>query len=166
MAASTGGTGTTFDVTAGTLDITVPPPVTIGGTGGAPGTTISGSLGPVIVADTRATSPAGWTTTVTSEDFTNTTNAICTVTKPPAQCVIAASGNVTYNSGSISPTTGTGTFVGSAGAVTIAGSTAATHTGGTGNNSAQWNPTIAVSVPLANVSGTYSGTVTHSVAGS
>ncbi|WJK42161.1 hypothetical protein O7608_07170 [Solwaraspora sp. WMMA2056] len=42
--------------------------------------------------------------------------------------------------------------------------TAFSHDGGTGNNSATWNPTLDVNVPLANIAGTYTGTVTHSVA--
>ena len=38
------------------------------------------------------------------------------------------------------------------------------HTGGTGGNSATWDPTLEVRVPLTAIAGTYSGTVTHSVA--
>lgn len=39
-----------------------------------------------------------------------------------------------------------------------------TYTGGTGNSQATWNPTISVNIPLSVGLGTYSGTVTHSVA--
>ena len=42
--------------------------------------------------------------------------------------------------------------------------TAMSLTGGAGSNSASWNPTLVVNVPAAAVAGTYSGTVTHSVA--
>jgi hypothetical protein len=39
-------------------------------------------------------------------------------------------------------------------------------TGGSlvGNNSASWNPTLIVTIPAAAVVGTYTGTVTHTVA--
>lgn len=37
------------------------------------------------------------------------------------------------------------------------------HTGGTGNNFATWNPTLVVNVPVGTVQGVYTGTVTHSV---
>jgi hypothetical protein len=33
-----------------------------------------------------------------------------------------------------------------------------------GNNSVSWNPTVTINIPSAAVAGTYSGTVTHSVA--
>ncbi|MFI9644053.1 hypothetical protein ACIG87_29055 [Micromonospora sp. NPDC051925] len=42
--------------------------------------------------------------------------------------------------------------------------TAFTHVGGTGNNTATWNPTLVVNVPLDSQAGISPGTVTHSVA--
>jgi hypothetical protein len=75
--------------------------------------------------------------------------------------------NVTYASGSATTTTGNGTFTPSGPAAALNNTTplvAFTHTGGTGNNSAAWNPTLNIHVPLASVAGTYTGTVTHSVA--
>ncbi|HEY2671728.1 MAG TPA: hypothetical protein VGJ07_15330 [Rugosimonospora sp.] len=156
-AANTGDTTTTFDVNAGTLDITVPAAATIGA-GGAPGTTITGQLGAVTVADTRAADPADWVASVVATDFT-------TGTATPAETVPAT--DVNYSSGAATATTGNGTFTPSGAAVPLNNTTpltAFTHVGGTGNNSATWNPTLAVNVPLANVAGTYTGTVTHSVA--
>jgi hypothetical protein len=41
---------------------------------------------------------------------------------------------------------------------------AMTYTGGTGNSQASWHPVLSVTVPLSADLGTYSGTVTHSVA--
>ena len=35
---------------------------------------------------------------------------------------------------------------------------------GSGNNSASWNPTLIANVPAGAVAGTYTGTITHSVA--
>jgi hypothetical protein len=42
--------------------------------------------------------------------------------------------------------------------------TAFTLASGVGDNSLSWNPTLIVAVPAAAVAGTYTGTVTHSVA--
>jgi opacity protein-like surface antigen len=177
MAAPSGDTSLTFDVNAGTLDITVPTgPVSLGS--GAPGATISGQFPAtplVTVTDDRATSPAAWTVTVTSTPFTNSTGPICTVTAPtpePAECVITvAAGNLTYNSGTVTKVSGNGTVNGSGGTnpgstVPVGtGVTGASYAGGTGTDSANWRPTVALTIPLVNVSGTYNGTLTHSVAG-
>ncbi|WP_431905190.1 hypothetical protein [Micromonospora carbonacea] len=161
LAAPTDTTTVTFDVLAGTLDIDAPATANLGS--GAPGTTITGQLGTVTVSDTRATgADASWTASVTSTDFT-------TGTATATETVAATA--VDYWSGPATATTGTGTFtpgqVNSAAAVPLDNTTPATaftHTGGTGINSASWNPTLEVNVPSANQSGTYTGTVTHSVA--
>ncbi|GAA4568837.1 hypothetical protein [Planotetraspora kaengkrachanensis] len=42
--------------------------------------------------------------------------------------------------------------------------TAYSHTGGTGNNSATWDPLITAAIALSNVAGTYTGTISHTVA--
>ncbi|MDQ7909234.1 hypothetical protein RB614_32405 [Phytohabitans sp. ZYX-F-186] len=154
-AAPTGDTTASFTVAAGTLDVVVPATATIG-SGGAPGTSISGSLGSVSVDDTRAAADASWTVTVTTTAFTTGGGT--------ASETVAAT-DVDYASGPATATTGTGTFTPTGAAAPIGtGITAFSHTGGTGNNSAAWNPTLNVNVPLANVAGTYTGTVTHSVA--
>ncbi|TDC60768.1 hypothetical protein E1258_13785 [Micromonospora sp. KC207] len=161
LAAPTDDTTATFDVLAGTLDIDAPATADLGS--GAPGTTITGQLGVVTVSDTRATGDdASWTASVTSTDFTTGT-ATATETVPATA--------VDYWSGPATATSGTGTFtpgqINSAAAVpldNVTPVTAFTHTGGTGLNSASWNPTLEVSVPSVNQSGTYTGTVTHSVA--
>jgi len=161
MAAPTADTDVTFTVTAGTLDITAQATADLGS--GAPGTTITGQLGTVTVSDTRAAADASWTASVTSTDFT-------TGATPTASETVLAS-DVDYWSGPATATTGNGTFT--PGQATQGAEqpldnttplTAFTHTGGTGNNSASWNPTLDVNVPLANEAGIYSGTVTHSVA--
>lgn len=159
-AATSGGTSTTFTVAAsGTgLAITVPASAALG-TGG-PGATITSLLGAVQVTDSRAVDPAAWTASVTSTDFTipSTTDTV------PA-------GDVAYWSGPTTATTGSGTFT--PGQPTAANRTALSNatpltamslSGGSGSNSATWDPTLVVSVPTAAVAGTYSGTVTHSVA--
>ncbi|MFB9833026.1 hypothetical protein [Actinoallomurus acaciae] len=138
-------------MTAGALTVTVPATADLGS--GTPSTTISGSLGNVTVSDLRGANPAPWTASVTSTDFTATG-----VTAIPASAVTYTPGTAT--------TVGDGTFTaGTAGALGTTPLTAYTHTGGTGSNSATWDPTLAVAVPATATATTYSGTVTHSVTG-
>ena len=160
FAAQTGNTTVTFAITAGSLNITVPATANIGS--GAPGATFSGQLGAVQVTDQRGLLVATWATTVTSTAFT--TGAASAAETIPVSAV-------KYWSGAATATTGIGVFTPgqatSAAAVTLtttAGPTAFTLTAGVGNNSATWNPTLVVTAPAAAVAGTYTGTVTHSVA--
>ncbi|WP_247662962.1 hypothetical protein [Micromonospora sp. U21] len=147
------------------MDIDAPTAATIGGAGGAPGTTITGQLGDVAVSDTRATgADASWTASVISTDFT-------TGTATATETVLATQIDYWSGTATVGPA-GTGTFTpgqANAGAAAALDNTTAltvfTHTGGTGVNSVSWNPTLDVNVPAANQSGTYAGTVTHSVAG-
>lgn len=160
-AQDTGDTTTTFDVDAGTLDITVPATADLGN--GDAGTTITGQLGVVTVDDTRGAADASWEAEVEATEFTTGAGT------DPSEIVAAA--DIDYWSGPATATTGNGTFTPaqptSGDAEPLSDTTpitAFTHTGGTGNNSASWNPTLDVNVPLANIAGTYTGTVTHSVA--
>src|ERR1700722_426732 len=61
-------TTVTFTVTSGGLALTAPASDNLGS--GAPGTTISGSLGAVTVTDNRALLSASWTTTASSTAWT------------------------------------------------------------------------------------------------
>lgn len=158
-AATTGNTTTTFSVAGGALAITVPPSTVSLGSG-PPGTQITAQLGAVQVTDARALLVAAWTSSVTATSFTTGGG-----TGPET----IANSAVSYWSGPATATTGLGTFTpgqaNAAAAVTLATSrTAFTLTLGVGDNSATWNPTLIVSVPAAAVAGTYTGTVTHSVA--
>jgi hypothetical protein len=157
-AAGSGNTTVTFTITVGALSITVPG--SAGLPAGTPGGSISGQLGAVTVTDERALLSAAWTTTVTSTDYT-TGAGTGPETIPKA--------DVSYWSGPATATTGTGTFTpGQATAAQAqslsAARTAFSLTGGVGNNSASWNPTLVVAVPTSAVGGLYTGTVTHSVA--
>lgn len=144
-------------VAAGGLDLTAP--VTAGLGSGTPSTGPSGQLGPVTVTDQRATLDASWTSTVVSTDFT-------TGGATPPETV--GSVNVTYWSGPATSTVGTGTFTpgqataGDAQIVNVP-QTAFNHTGGAGEGSATWNPTVTVAMPAGVVVGVYTGTVTSSV---
>jgi hypothetical protein len=157
-AAPTGDTTVTFGITSGSLDITVPTTADLGA--GAPGTSVTGQLGPVTVVDGRALLTAGWTGSVTTSAFT-------TGGASPAETVPA--GAVSYWSGQATATTGNGTFT-PAQATEADADVIATEadamvlSDGVGDNSATWNPTLIVAVPAAGVAGAYTGTVTHSVA--
>jgi len=159
-AAPTDDTAATFAVLAGTLDIVAPETAALGS--GAPGTDINGALGVVAVTDGRASAAASWGATVTATVFQ-------TGGGTPPETVLAS--EMAYWSGPATATTGDGTFTpaqATAGAAqpmdNVVPLPAFTHVGGTGNNSASWNPGIVVHVPLDSQGGTYTGTVTHSVA--
>ncbi|MFY1697490.1 hypothetical protein [Solwaraspora sp. WMMA2101] len=154
-------TTTTFDVDAGTLDLSVPATADLGSGDG--GTTITAQLGAITVDDTRAAADASWDATVEATDFETDDGG------DPSEIIDVTS--IDYWSGTATATTGNGTFnpgqEASGDAVALSDVTPVTafsHDGGTGNNSATWNPTLDVNVPLANIAGTYTGTVTHSVA--
>ncbi|MEU4570247.1 hypothetical protein [Micromonospora sp. NPDC023956] len=142
---------------AGGLSITVPARANLGH--GVEGSTVSGQLGPVTVLDQRGSLTPNWTATVVSTDFT-TGGGSSGETIPNI--------NVRYWSGPATATAGGGVFT--PGQPTAAEQvvinvprTAFSHTGGSGNNFATWNPTLLVNIPDGTVEGVYTGTVTHSV---
>jgi hypothetical protein len=157
-AAPTGDTTVTFGITAGALDITVPASKALGNV--APGNAASAQLGAVTVTDLRAQANAAWTASVISTDFAGSGTA--------AGETIPATA-VSYWSGPATSTTGTGTrtpgqaAVGNAVAIDTS-ETAFALTAGTGNSITEWNPTLIVQTPTDALAGTYTGTVTHSVA--
>ncbi|MDG4800037.1 hypothetical protein [Micromonospora sp. WMMD980] len=142
---------------SGGLTITAPASANLGQ--GTEGATVSGQLGPVTVLDQRGSLTPNWTATVISTDF-KTGGGTSAETIPNI--------NVEYWSGGATSTAGSGTFT--PGQLTAADRviinvprTAFTHTGGSGNNFATWNPSLLVNIPDGTVQGTYTGTVTHSV---
>ena len=156
---ATTGTAPSAPVTVepiGALSISVPASATLPPT--APGSTSTAQLGTVTVTDSRALTSASWTATVTATAFASGTGG-----------TPIAVANVSYWSGPATSTSGSGTFtpgqVDAAHAQVLTSPvTAFSLTGGGGVNSASWNPTLVVSVPLATVSGSYTATITHSVA--
>jgi hypothetical protein len=159
-AATTGTTTATFTLTGGAMSITVPgTTVNLGSVSVAAGT-LSGQLGSITVNDLRGLLSGGWTSSVTSSKFT-------TGGGTAAETVAAT--DVDYWSGAATATSGIGTLLGSqlTSVLAVVVNTAQTaFTGGSllGNNSASWNPTLVVTIPAAAVVGTYTGTVTHTVA--
>lgn len=112
------------------------------------------------VTDDRGMANASWTATVTATTFT-TGGQTAAETIPLAQ--------ITYWSGPATASAGSGTFTPGQSNATVAVNltsprTAFSLAGGSTINSSSWNPTLAVSVPAAAVQGTYTATVTHSVA--
>jgi hypothetical protein len=157
---ATSGTAPSAPVTvepAGFLSISAPSSAAL--PAAAPGATASAALGTVTVTDNRALGSASWTATVTGTAFT-------TGTGTPQQTIPLA--QVTYWSGPATATSGSGTFTpgepAAANAVNLAVPRVAfSLAGGSGVNSASWNPTLSVQVPAAAVAGTYTATITESV---
>jgi hypothetical protein len=152
-AATTGVTSANVTIIGGALAISVP--AAAGSLGSATnevgGTTISGSLGEVIVSDARgAAAGSGWVASAISTAFT-----------PTSGPTIAAA-NVGYSAGTIAKV-GTATYTANDPANLTGVAPVVTATGITGDNSATWNPTIIVAVPGGTAAGTYSATITHSL---
>jgi hypothetical protein len=145
-------TTVTFTVTTGALSMTAPGSVNLGS--GLPGTTITGLLGTVTVTDARAALTTAWTATASATNW-------ITGGHTPNETIPAT--DVTYTPGGIT-TTGTITATGSTITLSGAAQTVVTGTAGIGDNTATWNPTIAVAVPMGTVGGLYTGTLTQSVA--
>ncbi|WP_433253352.1 hypothetical protein ACQPYK_09810 [Streptosporangium sp. CA-135522] len=161
--ASTSDFGSTVGVASATvawradqLAITVPNSASLGS--GTAGSTLSASLGTVTVIDSRSGNPI-WTATVASTDFT---------TGAPVQTITKA--NVSYWSGSTTASSGGG--IRTPGQPTAAQKVTLTApaTAFSGRkvigiaNSTSWEPTLVVTIPAAAAAGTYTGTITHSVA--
>jgi hypothetical protein len=120
---------------------------------GVSGSTITSTLGDVTVDDQRGATPAAWTATVSSTDFT-----AAGVPDIPASAV-------TYTPGAPVDQTGDGTFTaGAVGTLSTTPRDAYIHTGGAGINQLIWNPTLTVAVPLTATATIYTCTVTHLVA--
>lgn len=158
QAATTAGTTTTFSVNGGALAITAPASTNVGS--GAAGASITAALGAVTVTDARGLLTASWTASASTTSFT-------TGGGTPAETVGAT--EVSYWSGPATANTGIGVLTPGQLTALLAQSlgtskTAFTLTLGVGNNSVTWNPTVIVAVPSAAIAGTYTGTITHSVA--
>ena len=154
--AAPGDTATTFTLADGGLGISVPANASLSNSTLIGTTSFSGQLGAITVTDHRGALLGSWTASVSSTSFTTGGGG--------ANRTIAA-GNVSYASGAATATTGVGVDVPTLVPVSLDESrTAFAHTGVIGAQSTTWNPTLTVTVPADVVAGSYSGTVTHSVA--
>ncbi|MBE1486568.1 hypothetical protein [Plantactinospora soyae] len=162
----TADTVVTFLLEEGLLEISAPAAVTLGDVDGdsqPPGSLIAGQMGVVTVTDNRGAADATWTATVSSTAF-----CIGVCGADPSLTVPASA--VLYWSGvELAPPVGDGTFTegqtDATDAVPLSTAPVAfSHDGGTGINSVSWNPTLEIQTAVTNQAGTYTGTVTHSVA--
>ncbi|GIF51182.1 hypothetical protein DFJ67_3349 [Asanoa ferruginea] len=153
VAAPSAETPITFAISAGGLNITAPT-TTVDLGSGVTGGTVSGSIGPVTVADTRGLLVASWTATVSSTPFK-------TGGGTPAETIGAD--QATYTPGLATIVSGLPVPVAGLPGNLGAPRTAYTATA-VGSNSVRWNPNLSIQLPAAAVAGTYTGTVTHSVA--
>jgi hypothetical protein len=154
LAQSTGSTPTTFTVETGELTISVPGAASLGL---APlgSSSISGPLGDVTVIDSRGSVSGSWVTTASSTAF---------VTGSGTGPETIPSSDVDYDPGPAVATTGIGKFTPGTPGDLSAPITAFSANAETGNTVVTWDPTITVHLPASVVSGTYLGTITHSVA--
>lgn len=161
--AAPGDTSTTFTLTGGALSVSVPASANLTSSQtintAVNATSLTGQLGSTTVADSRGQLIATWAASVDGTDFT-------TGTASASETVV--DDNVSYWAGAA---TFTGVVTPVPGQLTALDAqnlgqsrTAMSGTLGVGNNTATWNPTLIVSVPAGNVAGTYTGTITHSVA--
>jgi hypothetical protein len=146
------GTIATFTLTAGALSISAPTgTVALGpsqvATAGSH--TFSGLLGTVTVTDDRG-GATGWVASVISTAFTG----------DAAQTAVAAL-NVHYVPGTI---TVSGVVATTPVTTNLTGVSPVVNGTSTGLAWASWNPTVSVVVPAGAAAGTYSATITHSVA--
>jgi hypothetical protein len=151
-----GNTTTTFTLTGAGLGVSVPASAILSSSTNIGITTLSSQLGDVTVADNRGSIAASWTATVSSTDFK--------IGAGGAHKEIAKD-NVSYASGAPTASSGLGVDVPTIVPVALDSSKQAfAHTGVIGTQSTTWNPTVSVTVPADASAGTYSGTITHSVA--
>ncbi len=109
------------------------------------------TMGTVLVTDARCDAPnTAWTA-----------SAIATALTPTADPTIAAS-LIGYTSGSIA-VTGTVACV-AVDQINLTGVVPVVRAVATGSNTAWWTPTITVTVPSGQAVGTYTGSITQSVA--
>lgn len=149
-AAHAADTTTTFTLTGGSLSISSPTTANLG-SAAAGALTLTGSLGSNTVTDTRG-ALLGWTASAISTNFAG----------PSSTTVLAA--NASYAPGTVT-TTGTVTAAAGAGGPMTASQPAVVATLVTGNNTASWSPNVTVTLLQAqSLAGTYTATVTHSVA--
>jgi hypothetical protein len=151
-------TTVTFAITSGSLTISVPATKALGSV--APGASATAQLGAVTVTDLRAMASASWTATVSSTDFT--TGGATPAETIPATAVSYWSGPATTSTSTATRTPGQATVTDAAAISTS--TTAFALTAGSGNSTTAWNPTLIVDTPSTALAGTYTGTVTHSVA--
>jgi hypothetical protein len=153
FAATASNSPVTVEVTGGALSISAPTQsVDLGSrVSSASAQTVSAQLGNVAVTDNRA-GTVGWTATASATDFTG-----------PQTISTTTFGLVVYTAPQAT-VTGTATVTPSTESTLNTGGPVQGATNVSGSNTATWSPTIAVTIPANALAGTYSTSITHSVA--
>jgi hypothetical protein len=143
-------TEATFAINAGSITLAVAPTATL--TAVATGSTaITGSLGAASVTDARGGEDV-WSVSVVAEEFTNGSSLLVSTA-------------VSYTAGEVTVTgPGTATVAdGTATAVMTDADEVFAAADVSGNNTASWTPSIAVTMPAGALAGSYTSTVTTSL---
>jgi hypothetical protein len=153
FAAPAAGTPVTVEVTGGDLTISAP---TVSADLGSVISSVNDQvvralLGNVAVTDNRA-GTVGWTATASATDFTG------------PQTISTTTGGLVVYTAPQATVTGTATVTPSTESTLNPGGRVQDATAVNGSNTATWDPTIAVTIPANALAGTYSSSITHSVA--
>jgi hypothetical protein len=163
-----GSTNVTFSVGGSGLSLSVPSNTDVdlgSATSSILGTSVTGSLHPTTVTDTRGQLAAAWTVTVSSSGFTGSGTALGqSLGAGQAVMYLDAVNNlanvIALATGGLLPTTittlATPVTLSSGGGTLLAGTT-------TGSGSITYTPDIKVTIPASTVAGTYAGAVTQTV---
>lgn len=159
QAAQTGSTDATFEITAGTLDITVPASTVNLGSVNAGLNQLVGDLGTVEVVDNRGLLAAIWTASAQTTAFTTGTADPVSETVPAASIAYAATAQASSGGGG----TAVFAFPGASALSDTLATPVASLALGVGVNEASWNAQLTFTLLPTQVAGVYEGTVTHSV---
>lgn len=169
FAANSGSTNVTFSLGSSSgLSVSIPSNADVdlgAATTNVLGTSVTGSLHPTTVSDTRGQALAPWTVTVSSNGFTGSgTAAGHSLAAGNASVYLDAvstlSNVVALATGGLLPTSFasqlTPATLSSGGSTLLAGTT-------TGSGSITYTPDISITIPANTVAGTYTGAVTQTV---
>ena len=149
-------TTTTFTLSAGTLGVSAPASKELSAGVSIGTASVSAALGTVQVTDRRSVIGGTWTATVSSTNFT---------TGDGSAGKVIDNANAAYTTGVATLVSGAAVVVPTAVAASLdSAQTAATATGVLGDAVVTWDPTVSVTIPNNVAAGTYSGTITHSIA--
>ena len=157
VSAHAASTALTLTVISGTppnaLSISAPSSLSLGTNVSFPSTYTTVFNTAVTVSDERLSTPTtvGWTATASVSDLTPTTGPVI-----PASVFSYAPGSITKNYGS-------GTLLGFSPTVLNSTATVVTASSVTAYVGASWLPTLTLTEPNAPATGSYTGTITHSV---
>lgn len=161
-APASAGTGVTFTVNSGALSIAEPSTTANLGTAlsSITGTSVTGKLGSTTVTDARG-SLAGWAASISSTNFDDGASHV--IPAGNAKAYVLATDGPTLVQGIAVPSAGS--YLTSATGLTLSNSGQSFVTAtATGSNQVSYNPSLTITIPSTVVAGTYTGTVTQTVA--